>query len=68
MCPELNPEHQAKLISEQNTGSWDRRGTGCEGGGRGNCDLALLLDMHPTALLGKKMEREKKGVGVLAWL
>lgn len=30
--------------------------------------LVLLLDMHPTALLGKEMDRDGKGVGVLAWL
>lgn len=25
--------------------------------------LVLLLDMHPTALLGKEMDRDGKGVG-----
>lgn len=31
-------------------------------------DLVLFLDMHPIALLGKEMDRDGKGVGVLAWL
>lgn len=31
-------------------------------------DLVLLLSMHPTALLGKEIDRDGKAVGVLAWL
>lgn len=30
--------------------------------------LVLLLGMYPTALLGKEMDRDGKGVGALAWL
>lgn len=59
----MNPEDQVKLTSKQNGMGGEQVVQETK-----ETDLVLLLDVHPTALLGKEINRDGKGVGVLAWL
>lgn len=60
-CPELNPEHQAKLISKQNTGSRDGRGQVVkEGEETVTWPCSWTCTPQPY---WEEMERDEKGVG-----